>query len=151
MRLAVPALALHAALVALACHEYGSTEPAGPAMGLAVADSVASDSILTVEPDTLTLTQIDLVWREVDSLMLAIQNASGEVRLIWKLAELYLGNGWDEKALGPLARALELDPGSATLRQLLASTAQRLGWEPLDLEALAREFEETVEMWGHGC
>jgi hypothetical protein len=151
MRLTVPAVALHLALAALACHEYWSTGPARPAMGVAVADSAASDSMSMVEPDSLTLDQIDLVWRAVDSLMLAIQKNGSDARLMWKLAELYLEHGWDAQALQPLARALELDPASATLRQMLDLAMQRLAVDEVDLDTLAREFRESVEMWGHGC
>ncbi|MGH7568500.1 MAG: hypothetical protein ACREL9_05960 [Gemmatimonadales bacterium] len=72
---------------------------------------------------------------------------------IIELAYLYLRHGWHDHAVGPLARAAELQPGRDDLKYELRLALKLSGMDPegADLAEVAREFVETVEMWGHGC
>lgn len=69
------------------------------------------------------------------------------------LAHLYVGHGWHDDAIGPLARAVELTPADVGLREELDAAARRSGRTLTDalVAQAAREFLETVAMWGHGC
>lgn len=142
MRPAVPAAAILLIVAGLACREYLSTEPERPVLGIAV--KTGSTVATTVLSDTLA-------WNRADSLMLAIRERPTDLSLLQSLAQLYLDMGWDEQALPPIARGLELAPGSAVFGELLERVKQRLGLDPVDLEGLAAQFRDTVEMWGAGC
>ena len=65
------------------------------------------------------------------------------------LARVYMGQGRFEDALGPLARAIEIDSTVAAFRTNLGIALKRTGRVPqdVDLGGLARSFVEQVKTW----
>ena len=91
---------------------------------------------------------------QVDSLMTYLQEHPGDVDAMQKVADLYANHGWHEAALGPLARALELDPSRRSLWAALDRAVEKSGRVKItdaELVRKAQDFVEAVEMWGHGC
>ena len=86
-----------------------------------------------------------------DEYIMAVQADPLDVRPMTDLAFLYMKHGWFERAIGPLARAREIDPTSEPLRRYLELALARSAGGAVDLDAAARQFVEMVEMWGMGC
>jgi Flp pilus assembly protein TadD len=83
--------------------------------------------------------------------MTALQGEPANSALMRDLAHLYMRHGWFDRAVGPLARAVELDPGSAELHRDLSLALARAGMLHPDLSSARAEFLEMLEMWGQGC
>jgi predicted Zn-dependent protease len=104
--------------------------------------------------DSLTITDLRDIDGQVDSLMLYLQAHEEDVDAIQNLSDLYLSHGWFEAALGPLARALQLDPSRRSLWVALDRAVEKSGGEKIsdaELTRRAQEFVEAVRMWGQGC
>jgi len=89
-----------------------------------------------------------------DSLMERLQEQPNDVEAMQKLADVYASNGWYEAAIGPLARALQLDPTRRSLWSALDTAiakSGRLKMTDKELTERAAAFVDAVEMWGHGC
>jgi predicted Zn-dependent protease len=98
--------------------------------------------------------QLDEAGRLEDSLMVYLQTHGDEVAAIEKLTHVYLEHGWYDAAIGPLARALQLDPSRRSLWSALDRAVEESGKAKItDAELIrrAQAFVEAVEMWGHGC
>lgn len=156
MRTTLSVLA-HVAVAALpfACGELFLTDdvPAEPPTVLAApADTLPVLSVQAAPDDPPSVAELENVDRRVDELMVAIQKNDRNVEAMRALAVLYAAHGWFDAAIGPLARAVELEPGRDDLRhQLDLVLGLSGGTEPVDLDEEARAFVESVEMWGHGC
>ena len=91
----------------------------------------------------------------INELMSLLSLESDNVDAMRRLAWLYAAHGWDERAVGPLARALEFQADNKQIQADLDRVIERLGWEESELEFLLPEaasaFAEAVDMWGHGC
>jgi cytochrome c-type biogenesis protein CcmH/NrfG len=125
---------------------------------------VAGGRFLATEPPPPVRSQA-IVWpgpvadlqvldRQVDSLMMHLQEHPGEVAAMQRLARLYADQGWHEEAIGPLARALQLAPYRRGLWVALDRALERSGRATItdaELSRAAQGFVESVEMWGHGC
>ena len=113
----------------------------------------ALPSTLAARDDGPSVAELNALGAREDSLIGAIQADSGDVLAMGTLARLYLEHGWPGRAIGPLARALQLAPDHAELATALAEAIERSGEDLTDgdLAAAAREFVEIVEMWGHNC
>lgn len=109
-------------------------------------------SLVAPAPNPVTLDAITLAVVDslVGSYMMAIHDFRYDVRAMTDLAFLYMRHGWFDRAIGPLARAREIDASSEVLRHFLELAVARTGGS-VDLTEAARRFEETVEMWGEGC
>jgi len=105
------------------------------------------------EPALLPLGELNALSGTVDSLMLHLQENPQDVAAVTALGRLYVGHGWHDDAIGPLARAVELAPADEGLRFELHAAARQSGRTLTDalVAQAAREFAETVAMWGHGC
>jgi hypothetical protein len=71
-----------------------------------------------------------------------------------RLAGFYMEHGWYDQAIGPLARALQLDAERRSLWVALDRAVEGAGMAKItDAELIRRahEFKEKVEMWGGGC
>src|SRR5438270_358066 len=69
-------------------------------------------------------------------------------RDVWSmnnLAKLYVGQGKYDEALGPLARAVEIDSTTPAFRNNLGLALERSS--RVDLGALSRSFEELIKTW----
>jgi len=90
----------------------------------------------------------------LDSLMMHLQVEPEDVDAIEKVADVYANNGWWEDAIGPLARAIQLDPERWSLWSALDRAVERAGMVTItdaELTVRAQNFVEAVEMWGEGC
>jgi cytochrome c-type biogenesis protein CcmH/NrfG len=86
--------------------------------------------------------------------MMNLQEHPDDVDVIQKVADVYANHGWYESAIGPLARALQLDPSRRGLWSALDKAAEKSGIAKItdaELTRRAARFVEAVEMWGHGC
>lgn len=89
-----------------------------------------------------------------DSLMMHLQEHPDDVDAIEEVARVYASHGWYESAIGPLARALQLDPSRRSLWSALDQAVEKNGMAKItdaELTRRAASFVEAVEMWGHGC
>jgi hypothetical protein len=98
--------------------------------------------------DPLVLAVVDSL---IDLYMLGLREHPLDVRAMADLAFLYMRHGWFDRAIGPLARAREVDPLSEPLRRYLELALARAGLVTIDLDQAAREFAMMAEMWGDGC
>jgi len=108
----------------------------------------------TVEPESLSFAELQQVDRSVDSLMQHLQEVLGDVDAMLALARIYTEHGWAGDAIGPLARALQLDPYRRDLWVALDHALDKIGMEQITDAELARaalEFVSAFEMLGHGC
>ena len=108
----------------------------------------------TAEPESLSFAELQQVDRRVDSLMQHLQEAPGDVDAMFALARIYTEHGWAGDAIGPLARALQLDPYRRDLWVALDHALDKMGMEQITDAELARaalEFVSAFEMLGHGC
>ena len=128
--------------------------------GLLIA--VAFDAALIAGPGLLTperaqqasFAELQQVDRRVDSLMQHLQEQSGDVDAMLAIARIYTAHGWAGDAIGPLARALQLDPYRRDLWVALDRALDKVGREQItdaELTRAAREFVSAFEMLGHGC
>jgi cytochrome c-type biogenesis protein CcmH/NrfG len=110
-------------------------------------------AVESAEPALLPLGELNALSETVDSLMRHLQQHPQDVAAVTALAHLYVGHGWHDDAIGPLARAVELASGDEGLREELDAAARQSGRTLTDalVAQAAREFLETVAMWGHGC
>ncbi len=102
-------------------------------------------------PSFAALQQID---RRIDSLMLYLQEHARDVVAMLDVARLYTDNGWASDAIGPLARALQLDPHRRDLWVALDRALERSGRAKIsdaELTRAALEFVSAMEMRGHSC
>jgi hypothetical protein len=98
--------------------------------------------------------QLDQAGRLEDSLMLHLQQNSEDVDAMETLVQMYFEHGWYDASIGPLARALQLDPERRSLWVALDRALEQTGMNQITDEELVRRaqaFVESVEMWGHGC
>lgn len=98
--------------------------------------------------------QLQELGRVQDSLMLYLQEHPDDVDAIQQVADVYADNGWWDSAIGPLARALQLDPSRRSLWSALDRAAENSGKARItdrELTQRAAAFVDAVEMWGHGC
>ncbi|HJS43994.1 MAG TPA: hypothetical protein VJ755_11025 [Gemmatimonadales bacterium] len=98
--------------------------------------------------------QLDRAGRLEDSLMVYLQSHEEDVAAMVNLARMYVEHGWYEAAINPLARALELDPSRRAGWSLLDRALKQAGKAQItdaELTKRARQFEEAVRYWGHGC
>lgn len=110
--------------------------------------------VVYVDKPTYSVAEIDQVSQVIDSLMMHLEEHPEDVDAIQKVAELYADKGWWDAAIGPLARAIELDPERWSLWSALDRAVENAGMAMItDAELLerARAFVEAVRMWGHGC
>jgi hypothetical protein len=116
------------------------------------ADNVGVVSITYRHADEVNGLQV--LSRVLDSLMVHVQEHPEDVDAIAKVADIYADKGWWNEAIGPLARALQLDPERWSLWSALDRAVEQAGMATItdaELTVRAAEFVEAVEMWGHGC
>ncbi|HEV8263581.1 MAG TPA: tetratricopeptide repeat protein [Gemmatimonadales bacterium] len=130
--------------------QFLATEPPLPARSQAVLWPAGAPA----EPQRPTLSELDAISRDLDSLMIHLQESTDDVEALKALARLYTRHGWWDDAIGPLARALALAPDDAELTKEIQVVVERSGRgtaTAADLAQWAAEFVEVIEMWGHSC
>jgi cytochrome c-type biogenesis protein CcmH/NrfG len=98
--------------------------------------------------------ELDSLDRLIDSLMQHLQEHGGDVDAMLALARIYTEHDWPGDAIGPLARALQLDPYRRDLWVALDRALEQSGRAKItdaELTRVAREFAQAIEMRGHGC
>ena len=83
-----------------------------------------------------------------------LQEESRDVDAMLAIARLYTEHGWAGDAIGPLARALQLDPYRRDLWVALDRALAHDGRAKItdaELTRAALEFVSAIEMLGHGC
>lgn len=123
------------------------TEPATRPAGLA-------GGFLAPEVASVEVAEILDIDSRLNDLMVHLSEQPTDVEVIEKVARLYMAQGWYDAAIGPLARALQLDPGRRGLWVALDEALEKSGFDKItDGELLDRAagFAETVSSWGHGC
>lgn len=121
-----------------------ATEPPPPSRSQAILWPAAAP---VPEPE-------ELLDGRVDSLMAHLQEHPQDVAAMQRLARLYADVGWPDHAIGPLARALQLDARRWSLWVALDRALEQAGRAKItdaELARAAQEFVAWVEMWGHGC
>lgn len=115
--------------------------------------SVAPVASVAPVPSVASVADLAALDAAIDQLMRMIQDDSAAVSAMKTLALVYLAHGWDAAAVGPLARALQLAPDDPELADELRRALARSGGDgdAASLAAAAREFIDTVAMWGMGC
>lgn len=94
------------------------------------------------------------VSERLDSLMMYLQEHPEDVAAIEQVADIYARRGWWDAAIGPLARAIQLDAERWRLWAALDRAVENAGLSMIsdaELTVKAQEFVEAVEMWGEGC
>lgn len=97
---------------------------------------------------------LDRIGRQEDSLMTYLQERPRDVDAMATLAHVYAENEWFDDAIGPIARALQLDPSRRSLWSALDRALDNSGKAKItdrELTERAAKFVESVEMWGQGC
>lgn len=106
------------------------------------------------EPHTNTVDELVEISERLDSLMMHLQEQPEDVDAIAKVADIYADKGWWDAAIGPLARAVQLDAERWSLWSALDRAVEKAGRAMItdaELTVKAQEFAESVEMWGEGC
>ena len=106
------------------------------------------------KPQSYEVDKLQEVGRLQDSLMMYLQEHPDDVDAMEKVADLYADNAWWDDAIGPLARAIQLDPERWSLWSALDQAVENAGMAQITDEELTRraqDFVEAIEMWGHGC
>jgi hypothetical protein len=147
-RLPAVLVAVHVALGAFAVKELVAPPSIAP-------DPVPAASVMPPEQplDSLSLRELQTLALVEDSLMQAIEEDERNITAMTELAHLYIRHRVYEQAIGPLARAWQLEPSRQDLwyQLLLVLELAHLDLEHVDLTEQAREFAEMAAMAGHGC
>ena len=83
------------------------------------------------EPESLSIVRLQELDQRVESLLDHLHEHTDDVDAMLAVARLYAENGWAGEAIGPLARALQLDPYRRDLR-IRSSAAGIVGSSSLD-------------------
>ena len=98
--------------------------------------------------------ELDAAGRLEDSLMVYLQSNDRDAAAMVSLARMYVAHGWYDAAIGPLARAAQLDPERRSIWSLLDRALKMIGKPKItdaELTKRAQQFVESVENWGHSC
>jgi cytochrome c-type biogenesis protein CcmH/NrfG len=98
--------------------------------------------------------QLDEAGRLEDSLMVYLQSHDDDVPAMLNLARMYAAHAWYDAAIGPLARAAQLDPERRSVWSLLDRALKMTGRahvQDAELTKRAQDFVERVAMWGEHC
>jgi len=90
----------------------------------------------------------------VDSLLQHLGDHAEDVDAMLAVARIYMENGWSGDAIGPLGRALQLDPHRRDLWVALDRALAQGGRAKItdaELTRAARDFVLSIEMRGHSC
>jgi len=105
-------------------------------------------------PEPLSVDRLQQLDQRVESLLDHLIENAEDVDAMLAVARLYVENGWAQDAIGPLARALQLDPHRLDLWVALdraLAQGRRAQITDAELTRAALEFVAEIEMRGHGC
>jgi len=111
-------------------------------------------AVTVAEPEPNEVDELIEISERLDSLMMQLQMNPEDVDAIEKVADIYAGKAWWNAAIGPLARALQLDPDRWSLWSALDRAVGQAGMATItdaELTVRAASFVDEVMAWGHGC
>ena len=94
------------------------------------------------------------ISERLDSLMMQLQMNPEDVDAMEKVADIYADKGWWDAAIGPLARAIQVDADRWSLWSALDRALDKAGMATItdaELTVRAASFMDEVNAWGHGC
>jgi cytochrome c-type biogenesis protein CcmH/NrfG len=106
------------------------------------------------EPETREVDELIEISERLDSLMMHLQEFPEDVDAIERVADIYADKGWWDAAIGPLARAIQLDADRWSLWAALDRAVGNAGLGTItdaELTVRAAGFVDEVETWGDGC
>ena len=119
-----------------------------------VMNSGSQVTVTLAERERPEVDELIEISERLDSLMMHLQEFPDDVDAIEKVADVYVDKGWWDQAIGPLARAIQLDADRWTLWSALDRAVGNAGMATIsdaELTVRAANFVAEVEMWGHGC
>ena len=106
------------------------------------------------EPEPNEVDELIEISERLDSLMMQLQMNPDDVDAMEKVADIYADKGWWDAAIGPLARAIQLDADRWSLWSALDRALEKAGIATItdaELTVRATNFVDEVNAWGHGC
>ena len=117
-------------------------------------DQDAEATVSYAEPEPSEVDELIAISERLDSLMMHLQQFPEDVDAIEKVADIYADRGWWDQAIGPLARAIQLDADRWSLWAALDRAVGNAGMATItdaELTVRAAGFVDEVETWGESC
>ena len=119
-----------------------------------LAPDLQEPAYTVAEPEPNEVDELIEISERLDSLMMQLQMNPDDVDAMEKVADIYADKGWWDAAIGPLARAIQLDADRWSLWSALDRALEKAGMATItdaELTVRAANFVDEVNAWGHGC
>jgi cytochrome c-type biogenesis protein CcmH/NrfG len=119
-----------------------------------LAPDLQEPAYTVAEPEPNEVDELIEISERLDSLMMQLQMNPDDVDAMEKVADIYADKGWWDAAIGPLARAIQLDADRWSLWSALDRALEKAGIATItdaELTVRAANFVDEVNAWGHGC
>jgi len=119
-----------------------------------LAPDLQEPAYTVAEPEPNEVDELIEISERLDSLMMQLQMNPDDVDAMEKVADIYADKGWWDAAIGPLARAIQLDADRWSLWSALDRALEKAGIATItdaELTVRATNFVDEVNAWGHGC
>ena len=119
-----------------------------------LAPDLQEPAYTVAEPEPNEVDELIEISERLDSLMMQLQMNPDDVDAMEKVADIYADKGWWDAAIGPLARAIQLDADRWSLWSALDRAVGQAGMATIahaELTVRATNFVDEVNAWGHGC
>lgn len=119
-----------------------------------LAPDLQEPAYTVAEPEPNEVDELIEISERLDSLMMQLQMNPDDVDAMEKVADIYADKGWWDAAIGPLARAIQLDADRWSLWSALDRALGKAGIATItdaELTVRATNFVDEVNAWGHGC
>jgi cytochrome c-type biogenesis protein CcmH/NrfG len=119
-----------------------------------LAPDLQEPAYTVAEPEPNEVDELIEISERLDSLMMQLQMNPDDVDAMEKVADIYADKGWWDAAIGPLARAIQLDADRWSLWSALDRALDKAGMATItdaELTVRATNFVDEVNAWGHGC
>jgi len=119
-----------------------------------LAPDLQEPAYTVAEPSPNEVDELIEISERLDSLVMQLQMNPADVDAMEKVADIYADKGWWDAAIGPLARAIQLDAGRWSLWSALDRALEKAGMATItdaELTVRAANFVDEVNAWGHGC
>jgi cytochrome c-type biogenesis protein CcmH/NrfG len=119
-----------------------------------LAPDLQEPAYTVAEPEPNEVDELIEISERLDSLMMQLQMNPDDVDAMEKVADIYADKGWWDAAIGPLARAIQLDADRWSLWSALDRALGKAGIATItdaELTVRAANFVDEVNAWGHGC
>ena len=119
-----------------------------------LAPDLQEPAYTVAEPEPNEVDELIEISERLDSLMMQLQMNPEDVDAMEKVADIYADKGWWDAAIGPLARAIQVDADRWSLWSALDRAVEKSGMATItdaELTVRAASFMDEVNAWGHGC